>query len=464
MKKSLALVLILALFLGLCVPAFAFTAQLSAQNLSVDGRSVECEKYNIDGSNYFKLRDLAKLLNGTGSQFDVGWDEANKVVSVTTKHAYTTPNGHELELGADNSATAQPSAQIIMIDGAVRSDLTVYNIGNSNFFKLREMGDALGFDVDFDESTNTAIVKSRSAQPQPQPEPQPEPKPAAEKLTLESLQGVWYVSGIEDAEGNRFEAELVVSGNIYTYAYSSPDLDYFSLISKMIDRIDSETNTVYFSEYYYQSYDGSLDEDAYQSDLYRGAHIPADARSIRYVQFTRDMLDNGHVQLTRRDYSELTKTVQRILKEKKDEANNPKSPLTHEQRTDIIRYAGMIFGHLESGRTLLSSASKYLAAAAEASGAERDKQLGLAQEAFSAMKQGFSTSRETVNSILALCKNKSDVGRIVFNANELLDVLDEIAGKGTASTASVKRCTELLDRIEALAGEIRDIARNGVNN
>ena len=167
MKKPLSLLLVLVLSFALCVPAFAFSVQLSAQGLIVDGVAVECEKYNIDGSNYFKLRDLAMLLNGTGSQFDVGWDSAGGVVTVTTNHAYTTPNGHELEYGVDNSATARISTQTILIDGVAQNDLTVYNIGDSNFFKLRELGDKLGFTVDYDKPTNTAIIVSA---PLPAPE------------------------------------------------------------------------------------------------------------------------------------------------------------------------------------------------------------------------------------------------------------------------------------------------------
>ncbi len=164
MKKLLALVLILVFSLALCVPAAAFSAQLSAQNLVVNGAAVACEKYNIDGSNYFKLRDLAMLLSGTGSQFDVGWDSVGGVVSITTNHPYTTATGHELEVGADNSATAQPSAQTILIDGVLQSDLTVYNIGGSNFFMLRELGNKLGFAVDYDKATNTAIITSAPAE------------------------------------------------------------------------------------------------------------------------------------------------------------------------------------------------------------------------------------------------------------------------------------------------------------
>ena len=132
---------------------------LSPQNLTVDGKAAACEKYNIDDRNYFKLRDLASLLSGTGSQFEVGYDAATATVSITTGQAYT-PVGTELAEGVDNSASTQPSSQTILINGEKHGELTVYNIGGSNFFQLRELGAMLGFEVDFDQNTNTAIVLS----------------------------------------------------------------------------------------------------------------------------------------------------------------------------------------------------------------------------------------------------------------------------------------------------------------
>ena len=134
--------------------------QRSAQGLTVDGAAFDVEKYNIDGRNYFMLRDLAYLLCGTGSQFSVGWDDKRQTVTVTTGAPYE-PNGSELTVGADKSATAAPSRQTVVIDGLVRGDLSVYNIGGHNFFQLRELGEALGFDVDYDAATDTAVVRSR---------------------------------------------------------------------------------------------------------------------------------------------------------------------------------------------------------------------------------------------------------------------------------------------------------------
>jgi hypothetical protein len=94
------------LLLGLLPPPSAMTV-LSSQNLSVDGKTVDCEKYNIDGSNYFKLRDIAYLLNGTRAQFAVGWDAETQTVSILTKEAYVK-NGTELDLtGGDHAVVYQ---------------------------------------------------------------------------------------------------------------------------------------------------------------------------------------------------------------------------------------------------------------------------------------------------------------------------------------------------------------------
>ncbi len=219
MKKALILFLTLVLLLGLAISAHAASVVRSPQKLTVNGEAIECDKYNIDGSNYFKLRDLAMLLNGTGSQFDVGWDDVGKIVSVVTGRGYAEPNGHELEIGADLSATAVVSTQTIKINDEVRTDLTVYNIGGSNFFKLRELGDALGFDVDYVKETDTATVTSRET--------------SAEIITLRSWTGTEAPELLDEVTGKAGSSFLsfymedpVVTGGIAAarlYIYENPE-------------------------------------------------------------------------------------------------------------------------------------------------------------------------------------------------------------------------------------------------
>ena len=163
MKKVTALLLTLLLLFALTVPGFAAEDKvvLTSQALKVDGVQKSCEIYNINGSNYFKLRDIAYLLNGTGSQFSVGYDSATRTATVTSGEAYE-PNGTEMVLREDCSDTAKPSTQAIIINGERRDDLDAYNIGGNNFFKLRDLGTALDFGVDYDTASRTMLVTSRS--------------------------------------------------------------------------------------------------------------------------------------------------------------------------------------------------------------------------------------------------------------------------------------------------------------
>lgn len=162
MKKLLSVILALALCLSLGAPALAEdSVVVSPQNLAVDGKAANCEKYNINGSNYFKLRDMAMLLMGTPAAFGIDFDAENFTVKVTRGGTYQ-PVGSELKAGADNSDTCVPSAWKLLVDGKT-VEVSTFNIGGSNFYKLRDMGDALGFLVDFDAATNTAIIYTDAA-------------------------------------------------------------------------------------------------------------------------------------------------------------------------------------------------------------------------------------------------------------------------------------------------------------
>lgn len=163
MKRLLTLLLAAALCLCLAAPALAAPEVVpSGQALSVNGEAIECEKYNIDGENYFKLRDLAWLLRGTLARFSVDYDFPTNTVTVLTGEAYA-PLGTELDLsGGDMSETAVPTKQTIVVDGAELSGLRVYNIGGANYFRLRDLGDCLGFAVDYDEGSRTVLVSSPS--------------------------------------------------------------------------------------------------------------------------------------------------------------------------------------------------------------------------------------------------------------------------------------------------------------
>ncbi len=166
MKKLTVLLLAAALLCTLAAPALAAGLRIepTPQALKIDGVAVSgCEVYNIEDWNYFKLRDMAYLLRATGSRFSVTWDGATQTVSVVTGADYV-PDGSEMKprnLSAETLRRAGESRQTILINGAPDSSLKAYLIGDNNFFRLRDLGRALGFSVDYDPETNTMLVATR---------------------------------------------------------------------------------------------------------------------------------------------------------------------------------------------------------------------------------------------------------------------------------------------------------------
>jgi len=129
---------------------------LSVWKLKLDGEIVEVQPYNIDGANYFKLRDLAALMSGTGSQFNVTFEAPNMLLTTGVEYEVI---GGELVKGADMSAKCVPSAQVLIADGK-KVDILVYNIDNNNYFQLRGLGDVVGFKVDYTAADYTMIVET----------------------------------------------------------------------------------------------------------------------------------------------------------------------------------------------------------------------------------------------------------------------------------------------------------------
>lgn len=163
MKKLLSLALALALCLGLVILIHAaapgttkVTAAPSSCGVLVNGKEVIFDAYGINGSNYFKLRDLAFILSGSDVQFDVAWDKALGGIFMTSGDPYT-PVGGEMDSKGGAGRTGTLYASKIYLDGQP-VDLTAYTISRNNYFKLRDIGALFDFDVYYDSQLNKTAV------------------------------------------------------------------------------------------------------------------------------------------------------------------------------------------------------------------------------------------------------------------------------------------------------------------
>jgi hypothetical protein len=132
------------------------TALPTTSTVIINGVVTAFEAYNIGGYNFFKLRDLAYAINGSDKQFSVEWDSAANAIFLVSGSTYTVVGG-EMALGDGTAKIANPSTTKIFLDGQ-ELNLTAYNIGGNNFFRLRDLMRALDIGVTWDGTAGTIDI------------------------------------------------------------------------------------------------------------------------------------------------------------------------------------------------------------------------------------------------------------------------------------------------------------------
>ncbi|MCL2223367.1 MAG: hypothetical protein FWB96_00195 [Defluviitaleaceae bacterium] len=166
---------LLALGMGTTVYA-QHVATPTTHRVLLNGRQVQIAGYNIRGTNYFRLRDLAYVLNGTAVQFNVSWDEAARAVRIYSNTPYV-PAGGEMQYVPTGATTAIIVDTLFYVDGheiwlpasggvTTQSGFThsehpfVANIGGNNFVQLRLISTLVGAYVDFMSAHSTILINT----------------------------------------------------------------------------------------------------------------------------------------------------------------------------------------------------------------------------------------------------------------------------------------------------------------
>lgn len=164
MKKIVCIVLSTAILLSM-LTALTYadnkiTAAKTASRILIDGKEKRFDAYNINGNNYFKLRDIAFVLSGSSSQFDVTWDASKNAINLVSGKPYTVVGGEMQSSTAQTTRAASLTTSRIYLNGK-EIPLTAYNIAGSNYFKLRDVAASLAFSVDYDDITKEILINTR---------------------------------------------------------------------------------------------------------------------------------------------------------------------------------------------------------------------------------------------------------------------------------------------------------------
>lgn len=137
----------------------------SAQSVEVDGVPVALQMYALkDGqgnsTNYVKLRDIALILSTSPARFGVSWNSQANVIELTSGAVYQQ-DGSEMSTPFSGEKTYLPSTAETWING-IASELEAIllqdDAGNGyTYYKLRDLGAALGFVVDWSNERGICV-------------------------------------------------------------------------------------------------------------------------------------------------------------------------------------------------------------------------------------------------------------------------------------------------------------------
>ena len=131
----------------------SISATRSMANMLVNGERVTVTGYTVNDSNYFKVRDIAMLLRNTPSKFNVSWDGNLNAIMIDTHKDYVAIGG-ELSSEIEQDMNVVENNTPIYVDGH-RTAITAYNINGSSYFKIRDIADATGFEIQWDGNSQT---------------------------------------------------------------------------------------------------------------------------------------------------------------------------------------------------------------------------------------------------------------------------------------------------------------------
>ena len=135
-------------------------ASPSDANLILNGVSTPLTAYIINDFNYFKLRDIAFLLQGTDKQFEVKYNAADGSAGIISGEPYTV-GGSELSVAVDGARPYTPTTSSILYNGVAHT-YEVYLIDNFNYFKLRDLGELLGLEIGWVQETHTVTIDTQT--------------------------------------------------------------------------------------------------------------------------------------------------------------------------------------------------------------------------------------------------------------------------------------------------------------
>lgn len=163
MKKKISLLLAILMLVTFIPTSFAerkiVDAKKNNQRIALDGEEVKVGSYLVEDYNYIKLRDVAAILKGTSSQFNVGRTIEDKSILVIDPTSSYDILDSDLQEITKEKAKASLGITKVEIRGEIK-ELKTALIDGFNYVQLRDIAKLVGFEVKYNAKNKTIVIET----------------------------------------------------------------------------------------------------------------------------------------------------------------------------------------------------------------------------------------------------------------------------------------------------------------
>lgn len=148
-NKIIALLIILLSLTMFNTYAENKIAMNELSSLKVNERQISIPSYKIDGDLYFKLRDVANILNFTDKKINIIWDKQKRSIKINKNISNTSTVGELSNTNSKKPIIVNPSTVDVYYEEN-KIDLTSYIINNHSYFRIEDLALLLDISLMFD--------------------------------------------------------------------------------------------------------------------------------------------------------------------------------------------------------------------------------------------------------------------------------------------------------------------------
>jgi len=115
-------------------------------HLMVGEDQADVQVFELDGSIFIKLRDLAMMLNNTDKSFEVDYNQESEIISLTIPKRYTPVSG-ELAMSLPNKEISSTESNVALEINGDYLTIDAYTVQGNNYFRLSDIAHALNFGI-----------------------------------------------------------------------------------------------------------------------------------------------------------------------------------------------------------------------------------------------------------------------------------------------------------------------------